>query len=306
MTANVSRLLQSLANRWVLLALGCLLGLQLGAAPALAQGENSSLSPAEKQKMQKQLKQTYAQGAKAGQAGNYNQAVASFEKALKLAQQLELTGAAGQIESNLIKSLKGAASAALDQENYEEALSQYDRVLEHADNDAGVHFNRGIAYLSIDSTDAGLESLQRAIEVGNAMGNTRVAGRATERIRDEFLAIASQALQGDNPSQEQVDTAINALDRMREYVDPNADALFYRATALFESGQLQRAIQAARRGLDMHQGSRSDAAKFYFIIGESQLRLGNTAEACQTFENATYGDYKARAEHYLKNECDDL
>ncbi|PSQ79462.1 MAG: hypothetical protein BRD41_07310 [Bacteroidetes bacterium QS_1_63_11] len=158
----------------------------------------------------------------------------------------------------------------------------------------------------MNRTEAGLESLQTAIEIGNQTGNTRVAGLATERIQDEFVATASEALQGDNPSQSQIETALDALDQMREYVDPSATSMFYRATALFEAGQHQQAIQNAREGLEMHQGSRSDAAKFHYIIGESQLETGNKASACETFENAAYGDYQARANHYLENECDNL
>lgn len=304
MNTTTHRLLKSFANRWALLAFACILGLQLGAVPALAQ-QSGSLSPQEKKKLSKQLKQAYAQGAKAGKAGNYEKAIANFEKALPLARKLELSSATGQIEKSLVKSLKGAASADLEQKNYEEALSHYEKLLQHSRDDPSVHYNRGIAFLSIDSTDAGLKALQQAIQIGKETGNTRVAGRATERIRSEFLSTASKALQGDNPSQEQINTALDALDRMRQYVDPNSKALFYRATALFESGQLQQALKVAQKGLDMHQGSRSDAAKFYFIIGESQLKLGNKSEACQTFKNAAYGDYQARANHYLNNECQD-
>jgi tetratricopeptide (TPR) repeat protein len=155
----------------------------------------------------------------------------------------------------------------------------------------------------MDSTEAGLNTLQQAIEVGNETGNTRVTGLATERIRDEFLAQASEALNAQNPTSSQIQTALDALDEMEQYVDPNAQSLFYRARALFEQGQYEEALSTAQEGLDMHQGSRSDAAKYYFIVAESQMNLGNEQAACQTFEQAAYGDYQARAQHYLKNDC---
>lgn len=302
MNGTIDRLLHSFANRWVMLTLACVLGLQLGAAPVFAQ--NSGMSAEQKRKLQKQLQQTYKEGAKAGQAKKYNIAATKFKKSLQLAEKLELDNLIGKIRNNLVKSLKGAASAELEKDNISAALSRYEEVLQYDDRDPVVYLNMGIANLKRDSTEAGLTSLQKAIEIGNSVGNTRVAGRASERIRDEFLATASKALQGENPSQEQINTAIEALDQMNEYVDPNADAKFYRSTALYESGQLKQAMQAAREGLNMHQGSRSDAAKFYFIIAESQFKLGNKSSACQTFENAAYGDYQARAEHYLENECE--
>jgi tetratricopeptide (TPR) repeat protein len=293
-------------RRWITVALVCLLGLQLGAVPAFAQDE-SSLSPQQKKKLQKELQQTYKEGAKAGNEKNFEVAIARFEEAIQLAQKLGVSDIVNRIEGNIVNSLKGAASTALNGENYEEALSHYDKLRNYTDDDPSVHYNRGLALLNLeDSTDAGLQSLQTAIEIGNQTGNTRVAGLATERIRDEFVATASEALQGDNPSQSQIDTALDALDQMREYVDPSATSMFYRATALFAATQYQQAMQTAREGLDMHQGSRSDAAKFYYIIGESQMDTGNTAAACETFKNAAYGDYQARANHYLQNECDDL
>lgn len=301
MNGTIHRLLQSFANRWALLALACLLGVHLSTAPVLAQ--NGGMSAQQKKELRNQLKTTYAEGAKAGQNQEYDLAATKFEEALQLAEKLGMDSQMGTIRNALIKSLKGAASQDMDQENYQAALAHYAEVLEYDDSDPVVYLNQGMAHMSLDSTEAGLQTLQRAIELGNEVGNTRVSGAATERIRDEFLARASRALQGQNPSSEQINTALEALDEMQQYVEPSANAKFYRATALFERGEYQAAIQTAREGLDMHQGSRNDAAKFYFIIAESQFDIGNTAEACQTFENAAYGDYQARAEHYLENEC---
>lgn len=294
-----------LANRWFFVAFIGLVGLQLSVAPVVAQ-DGSSSAKEERIKKKKQIQKMFNKGKKAAQTGDYGQAAETFEEALTKAREVEWKQAIQMSQDFLIKSLTQAGTTANKQENYEQAVSYYDRVLQYVDNDPTVHYNRGIALLGVDSTEAGLTSLQKAIDIGNKTGNTRVAGRATERIRSEFLAKASKALQGENPSQAQINTALDALDQMREYVDPSAKSLFYRATALFKNGQHQQAIRVAREGLNMHQGSRSDAAKFYYVIGESQFTLGNKASACKTFKNAAYGDYEARANHYLKNECDDL
>ncbi|MFB6273243.1 MAG: tetratricopeptide repeat protein [Salinibacter sp.] len=301
-----------LAHRWIVVALLGLFGLQFTAAPVVAQDGNSaqngnSLSPKQKKKLKKKLQQTYKEGAKAGNAKNFTVAIARFQKSIKLAKKLGLADLASKIKrKNLVESLKGAGSAALKKKNYKKALSHYEKLRQYTNQDPAVHYNRGLALINMDSTKAGLKSLKKAIDIGNKTGNTRVAGLATKRIRDEFLAKASKALQGDSPSQEKINTALDALDQMREYVDPNAKSLFYRATALFEDGQYQKAIQTARKGLDMHQGSRSDAAKFYYVIAESQWETGSKASACETFKNAAYGNYQARANHYLNNKCDDL
>lgn len=301
MTLNVARLSSLLSSRLLTALLACVMGLQLGAAPVLAQDSGSGTQ--ERQKQLKQLKQTYKAFQKAAQNGNHETAYARLERAVSLAEAAEQSGALNQLRNFQQKLPTNWGNEAIKNENWESALMHFERGVQWSPKDAYVHYGRGLALVNMDSTEAGLQSLQRAIEVGNETGNTRVAGNATERIRDEFVSRASEALQSDNPSDEQIQTALDALDQMREYVDPSANSLFYRATALYEDGQYQQAAETARQGLEMHQGSRSDAAKFYFIIGESHLALDNTSQACQAFQNATYGDYQARAQHRLENEC---
>jgi len=278
--------------------------LAIGTSPVLGQDNGSQQQNT--QELKKQLQQSYKAGAKAGNEGNFETAVAHFEEAIQYAQELELDDIVQKIEDNILSSLKSAGSKDLKQENYSEALDHFDKALERTEQDAGVYHNRGLALLNLDRTEEGLESLQTAIEVGNRTGNTRIANLATERIRDEFKAKASQALNAENPSRTQINTALEAIDQLEQYVDADAQSFYYRARAQFENGQYQTAIQTARQGLNMHQGSRSDAAKFYFVIGESQMRTQNVQQACQTFQQAAYGDYKARSEHYLENDCEDV
>jgi len=298
-TAQTSMYTRTL--RWTCTALVVALMLGVGAGPALAQ--DSGGAEAKKKQLQ-QLKKSFRAGLKAAKANNSEQAYTQLEQALQLAQQTESSGAANQISGYLQKLPKNWGNTAIENESWSDALTHFDKGVEHAENDAYMYYGKGLALVNLDSTQTGLQSLQRAIEVGNETGNTRVTGLATERIRDEFLARASEALNAENPTSSQIQTALDALDEMREYVDPNAQSLFYRGRALFERGDYQQALSTAQEGLDMHQGSRSDAAKYHFIVAESQMELGSTQSACQTFQQAAYGDYQARAQHYLENECE--
>jgi tetratricopeptide (TPR) repeat protein len=272
----------------------------LSTAPALAQEGGSS---AKKQKLE-QLKKEYATFQKAGKQENYESAYSSLAEATRLAEETEQSGALNKLRNFQQKLPTKWGNEAIENENYEQALKHFEKGIEWSPDDAYVHYGKGLALVNLDSTEAGLEALRKAIEVGNRTGNTRVTGLASERIRDEFLARASKALNAQNPSTTQINTALDALDQMREYVDPSAKSLFYRARALFEQGNYNEAVATAQEGLEMHQGSRSDAAKYHFIVAESKMRLGDKNTACSTFERAAYGDYKARAEHYLKNECE--
>ena len=288
--------------RWTCTALVAALMLGVGVGPVLAQDSGGASAEAKKKQLE-QLKQSFRAGLKAAKSNNASEAYTQLEQALQLAQDTESSSAADQISGYLQKLPKNWGNTAVENENWSDALTHFDKGIEHAENDAYMYYGKGLALVNMDSTEAGLNTLQQAIEVGNETGNTRVTGLATERIRDEFLARASEALNAQNPTSSQIQTALDALDEMQQYVDPNAQSLFYRARALFEQAQYEEAISTAQEGLSMHQGSRSDAAKYHFIVAESQMNLGNTQTACQTFEQAAFGDYQARAQHYLKNDC---
>ncbi|MFB6248944.1 MAG: tetratricopeptide repeat protein [Salinibacter sp.] len=302
MTSTAQIPMHTRTIRWTCASLVLALLVGIGAGPVLAQ--NGGGSSTAKQKL-KQLKQSFRSGMKAAKTDNASQAYSQLEQALQLAQETDQSGAANRISSVLPKLSKNWGNTAIENKNWGDALTHFKKGIKYAENDAYMYYGKGLALVNMDSTETGLKTLQRAVEIGNKTGNTRVSNLATQRIRDEFLARASKALNAQNPTSAQVQTAINALDEMRQYVDPNAQSLFYRARALFEQEQYQQAASTAQEGLSMHQGSRSDAAKYHFIIAESQMNLGNKQSACQTFKQAAYGDYQARAQHYLKNDCQD-
>jgi len=293
--------MQNFVTRWALSSLLLPFLLAMGATPALAQDDGGN---AKKQKLN-QLKKEYATFQKAGKQENYQTAYSSLAEAVRLAEELEQSGALSKLRGFQQNLPTKWGNEAIENKDYEMALTHFNKGAEWSPDDAYVHYGKGLALVNLDSTQSGLNTLQKAVEVGNRTGNTRVVGLAEQRIRDEFLAKASKALNDRNPTMAQADSALSALDQMEQYVDPSAQSLFYRARAQYEKGAYQQAMTSAQEGLDMHQGSRSDAAKYYFIIAESQLNTGNKNTACQTFQNATFGDYKARAEHYLKNECED-
>lgn len=289
------------SSHWLsgLLLCGLLLG--IGLTPTLAQNAEST-SP-EKKKLN-QLKSAYKAFQKAGKQDDHETAYTKLDEAVHLAKETDQSSALSKLRNFQQKLPTKWGNEALEAEKYEHALPHFKKGIEWTPDDAYVHYGAGLALINMeDSTKAGLDRLQKAIDVGKETGNTRVAGLATERIRDEFISRASKALSGDTPSTAQINKALEALDAMREYVAPNAKSLFYRARALYENQQYGDALTTAQKGLKKHQGSRSDAAKYHFIVAESQMQLGNEGSACTTFKKATYGDYKARAEHYLENEC---
>jgi tetratricopeptide (TPR) repeat protein len=293
MTAN-DLTLPNLLSRWATGAFALLLALAVSAPSAFAQDQS------QQQQQLEQLKQQYAQAVQAAKQNNASTAYQHFERALELAQATEQQGAAQKIQQFLVQLPKQWGNQALKNESYEDALTHFEKGLEHDSSRAYMHYGKGLALINMDQEQPAMESMVQAIEKGQETGDQRTAQLATTRIQDHYVAKASEVLNTQDPTQSQADEALGYLDQMEEYVDPDPRAYFYRATALYHKDQYEDAIASARQGLEIFDGSRSDEAKYHFVIGESYVALNNIEAAKEEFRLAAYGDYAPRAEHYLE------
>ncbi len=298
MTVNPSIL--STLRRWALGAFTMALVVMMS-PPALAQQTNGGQS-SDAQKLEN-LKSAYAAGVQAAKQNNASTAYEKLEEALTLAQETDQGSAAQKIQQYLSQLPKQWGNKALKNQNYEDALTHFGKGLEHSPEMPYMHYGKGLALINMERESDATQALTQAMSLGQQKGDMRTANLAEKRIQDHFVSNASQALSSQNPTVSQANEALGYLEEMRQYVDYDARAYFYEATALFSKDQLEEAISTARQGLEMHDGSRSDAAKYHFVIGEAQRKLGNMEAACVQFEQANYGDYSSRAEHYLENEC---
>ncbi len=273
--------------------------LSLFAIPALAQDGGGDATV-------KELKTTFAAAMNAAKQGNAEEAYPKLEKSLQLANEAEQSGAASQIEDRMVKLAKNWGNKALTNKEYEEAMTHFEKGAQYAPDDAYMVYGMGLAQINQEGMmDQAIQTLQKAITVAEENGDRKTSNLATERIRQEFVSRASRALGANNPGPSAAREALAALDEMRQYVDPSAKSLFYRATALYAQGNFAEAVSTAEDGLEMHRGGRTSAAKYHFVVAESQIKTGDKATACTRFQESAYGDYKARSEHYLENECDE-
>ena len=283
---------RSLLNSVLAYGLAAVLLAGLMALPAHAQSEGGD-------ELRAQIEEAFGQGEQARQQGDFDTAYAQWEEAHRLAGEADQSRVQEQIGERLVQLARTQGNNAIEEERNEDVVYHFEKGIEFAPDEAYFYYGKGLGYLRLEDEENGIEMMLEAISVGEETGDQRTVGMTTERIRQEYISRASQALSNDNPGD-----AIDALDTLEEYVDPNANAFFYRGMALFELGDYEDAIAAAQEGLNLHDGGRSSAAKFHFVIAESQFNLGNTEEACETFEDAAFGDYSSRSQHYLENECD--
>ena len=261
----------------------------VAAAPAVAQEDDQA------------YKVAYNEALEAAQAKDYEQAYTKFGEAAELAGQAgeeSIAQRANQVRAQIDYN-RGALAAK--NENYEEALTYFNQGIENAPDYAKNYLGKASALRKQENIDEAMAAYQQAIEVGG-QSDPQIAQTAQNSIRDYYTYLASQALSrgGENVRSADAEEALGYLDEMEQYVEPAAETYFYRATAANALDNYEQAIEFADQGLSMHSGSRSDAAKFHFAKGEALMYMGNIEGAKASFQNATYGQYRASAEHYLE------
>src|SRR5690606_12252494 len=134
---------------------------------------------------------------------------------------------------------------------------------------------------------------QALIDYGEKNQDTQAIADGKQGIRDHFVVEASELLGGSAPSAADARQALTLLEQMQQYVEADADTYYYMAVANNVLGNYAEAVQLADQALELHRGSRTDAAKIYFEKGEALMYNGDTAAAKAAFENAKFGPYKA-------------
>lgn len=281
MTANTMKTLRPFS---LLLLIALLIG-GLSAAPAVAQ----------------EYKEAFNAAIEAAQGNDYDTARDEFARAAELAAQEgdnEIADKAARnaaiIDYNLGKQLT-------DQENFEQALTRFNAGIELYPQYANNYLGKALALKKLERTEEVIQAYQDLIAYGEEHGNTEIVRQGQEGIRDYYLFLASSALgRSSEPSASDAREAIGYLEQLQELVEPDADTYFYLAVANNALGNYDEAVSLSDQALEIHRGSRTDAAKIYFVKGEALMYSGETAAAKESFQNATYGSYKSLAEHYLE------
>ena len=246
-------------------------------------------------------KEAYNAGIEAAKAKNYDKAYTEFTKAAKLAKgegdndvAQRASKVAAQIDYNLGKQLVA-------EEKFDAALKRFETGITLFPQYSNNYLGKALALKKLERDEDAISAYEDLIAFGKENNDSQAVQEGQQGIRDHFIFLASSALgRQAEPSSSDAREALGYLEQLQEYVEADADTYFYQAAANNALGNYAEAISLADQALEMHRGSKTDAAKIYFVKGEALMYDGNTAAAKQAFQNATYGSYKSLAEHYLE------
>ena len=182
-------------------------------------------------------------------------------------------------------------------EDYDQAIEHFTQALEYNDEHSRAYLAKAEALRKSDRFDEGLEFYQLAIETGD----TEEQRTAERTVRSQFHFLASSRLgESESPSRSAANEALSHLERLQDYVEPNANTFYYRAVAHEALGNYDEAISMASQALDIFTGSRSDRARIHLVRGEAYMAQGDTQQARSDLEEAMVGEYRQRAEALME------
>ncbi len=186
------------------------------------------------------------------------------------------------------------------QENHTAALESLDRAIELNENYTLAYYQRAIV---LNNSGADLEEVlewfDRAIEVGERVGDSDNVGRAQRRAGGELVYQAVQRM-----DENRMGDALRMLERAQRYVPDSVDLHYRFAEVYNDRGNYNQAIEHANRALELETGGVTDRAKIYFELGIAFKAQERISDACEAFENAAYGDFRDPALHEMEHELE--
>lgn len=198
--------------------------------------------------------------------------------------------------ANAMKQAKQASQ--LESTNIEQAANTYEEVytalnqasqeaqeagnLEHSDQirlkAAQIAYRAGKLLYDDGQLEPAMEHFQAGMDIEPSFAQNRQALNAAEQTMKQGPVVdASRALNSGNPRE-----ALAAL----EGVEETANVLFYKAEAYNALNENQEALSFARRAVQDGSLSNNKEARLYLLIGEVQMKEGNTADARTSLERA--------------------
>ncbi len=181
---------------------------------------------------------------------------------------------------------------------YEETDKALNSAIQANANYAQPYYTKGLVAkkLSDDINDA-LRWFDQAIAVADKTNKGQIARQAKGAAHDELLFRGAKLIESKNYSD-----AIDLLKLATEYDAESADVYYRLAEAYNKQSKYDLAISNAKTALTHEQGGKTDKAKIYFEMGFAYQMKGNKAEACSAYTDASFGSFKAPAEHSMEFE----
>ncbi len=202
-------------------------------------------------------------------------------------------------EKVLVQAYYQMGNELFSQKEYEKSLLAFDSLLSINPDFVSAIYNKAMIYRVQNNKNAFEETINLFIEKVRSQNDEEKVKQASSVALEFFRAAGSLSNQAGK-----LDEALALLDKAAKYGD-DKDLFYFYADVYNKKKNFDKAIEYARKGLEMETGDDEAKAKYYFQLGLAQAGKGQISEACASFKNATYGIFAEGARAERKNlKCD--
>ena len=227
------------------------------------------------------------------------EAFTAFEETLAMAEKYDDQSTKDLAQNILSQFYNSRGNSFYRNENYELALSNYDKALELNPTFAKPYLYKSLVYKKIEDEENFVLSVNKAIELAQETNDSKTLENAKKTGRDYFLVRGSQSLEAKSYQE-----AVDDLTKSLIYDDENTGIYFRLTVAYNNLSKWDEAITAANKAIEFEEADNEKTAKIYFELGNAYLGKGENASACDAYKKALYGAYeepaKYQIEHVLK------
>jgi tetratricopeptide (TPR) repeat protein len=187
----------------------------------------------------------------------------------------------------LIRAYNNLAGEYFSKDDYKGALASFDSVLMINPDYSSTIYNKALIYMKQGNSDDFEKTIDLYISKMKAGTDDAKIKQASSLALGYFRASGSKSDQANK-----LDDALGSLNKAAKYSD-DKDLFYYFAEVYNKQKVFDKGLDYAQKGLALEAGAVEAKAKFYFQIALAQEGKGQTAEACASFKNASYGVFAA-------------
>lgn len=231
-----------------------------------------------------------------------SEALESFAKAKDVATKYNDNSIAQKSDGVMMKVYNNLGTNEFKRANYDEALVNYEKALAINGNYDAAIFNLAEALNKQNKRDESIAMLDEARKVGGRINSPSIIRKAERKAAEYLIYWGSTAIE-----QQKYSAANEYLTKAIIYDVESSDAYYRLAELANKQGQYAEAVDFAEQALDFEKGPKSERAKIYFELGLAEQSIGNNDKACEAFKSASFGRFKAAAQHKIEFElkCDE-
>lgn len=213
------------------------------------------------------------------------QIIQAAKKAIAESEKYGSTSNKDNAGKILVQAYNIMATDYFSKNDYVNSLITFDSLLAINPDYTTAIYNKALIYIKQDSAMAFEETIDILIEKLKSGNDEERVKQASKMSLEYFRAAGSQADQAGK-----LDEALALLNKAAKYGD-DKDLFYYFADVYNKQKNFDSGAVYAQKGLELESGDTEVKAKFYFQLGLALEGKGLTADACDSFRNASFGAF---------------